>query len=396
MFTLLIIIYISFISLGLPDSLLGSAWPVMYKDLSVAVSFAGIISMIVFSGTVISSFLSTRFIKKYGTGMVTLISVAMTAFALIGFGLSHSFVFLLLFAIPLGLGAGSVDAALNNFVALHYEAKHMNWLHCFWGVGATAGPAIMSLWLAQNNNWNMGYITIGIIQSILVIAFFISLPLWKKAVTNKNKAQGSNIGINETDVIQTLSLREIFKIPRSKAVLLAFFSYCSLELTAGLWGSSYAVSNFGVLSEVAAAWTSVYYLGITLGRFVSGFVSIKLPNKQLVRIGLSSIFIGLLLFILPLPLWKVPFGLSLIGIGCAPIYPSMLHQTPNVFGAEISQAMMGVQMAFAYIGSTFIPPFFGLIAGHIGISLFPVFLSILAFIMLISTEIVNSKITANQ
>ncbi len=395
LFTLLIIIYISFISLGLPDSLLGSAWPVMYRDLSVAVSFAGIISMIASAGTVISSFLSTRFIKRYGTGLVTTVSVAMTAIALIGFGLSHSFIFLLLFAIPLGLGAGSVDAALNNFVALHYEAKHMNWLHCFWGVGATAGPAIMSLWLTQNNNWNMGYITIGVIQSILVIALVLSLPLWNKAVTKKNKERNLSSGVGDTDVIHTLSLREIIKIPKSKVVLLAFFSYCSLELTAGLWGSSYAVNNFGVLSEVAAVWTSVYYLGITLGRFVSGFVSIKFSNKQLIRIGLSSIFLGAFLFILPLPLWKIPFGLSLIGMGCAPIYPSMLHQTPRIFGNELSQAMMGVQMAFAYIGSTFMPPFFGLIAGHIGISLFPIFLLIMAFIMLVSTEIVNSRINAN-
>lgn len=390
MFTLLIIIYISFISLGLPDSLLGSAWPVIYKDLSVAVSYAGILSMIIAGGTVISSFLSTWLIKKYGTGMVTLISVAMTALALIGFGSSHSFIFLLLFAIPLGLGAGSVDAALNNFVALHYEAKHMNWLHCFWGIGATTGPAIMSFWLAQNNNWNMGYITIGVIQGILVIALLISLPLWKKAVTDKNKKQDNNSNINETNDIQTLSLPEIFKIPKSKIVLLAFFCYCGVELTTGLWASSYAVNNFGVLSKVAAAWTSVYYLGITLGRFVSGFVTIKFSNKQLIRIGLSSIFAGTLLFILPLPIWKIPSGLSLIGIGCAPIYPSMLHQTPRVFGNKLSQAMMGVQMAFAYIGSTFMPPFFGLIAEYIGISLFPIFLLILAFIMLVSTEIVNN------
>ncbi|QTL97411.1 MFS transporter [Iocasia frigidifontis] len=396
LFILLIIIYISFISLGLPDSLLGSAWPVMYKDLSVVVSYAGIIAMIIAAGTVISSFLSTRFIKRYGTGMVTIISVAMTALALIGFGLSHSFIFLLLFAIPLGLGAGSVDAALNNFVALHYEAKHMNWLHCFWGVGATVGPVIMSYWLVQNNNWNMGYITIGIIQSILVIALLTSLPIWKKAVTDKNKKQENDSNSNETNDIQTLSLHEILKIPKSKTVLLAFFSYCALELTTGLWASSYAVNNYGVLSEVAAVWTSVYYLGITLGRFVSGFVSIKFSNKQLIRIGLSSIFLGILLFILPLPLWKIPSGLTLIGVGCAPIYPSMLHQTPKVFGNELSQAMMGVQMAFAYIGSTFMPPFFGLIAGYIGISLFPFFILILAFIMLVSIEIVNSKIAANQ
>ncbi len=396
MFTLLIIIYVSFISLGLPDSLLGSAWPVMNKGLAVPVSYAGIISMIVSSGTVISSVMSTRFIKRLGTGMVIIISVVMTALALIGFGLSHSFICLLLCAIPLGVGAGSVDAALNNFVALHYEVKHMNWLHCFWGVGATVGPAIMSLWLVQNNNWHMGYISIGVIQSILVIVLIKSLPLWNKVTLNKNNDNASDHGINHPDVIQTLSLSEIINIPKSKAVLLGFFCYCALELTVGLWSSSYAVNNFGVLSEVAAVWTSVYYLGITLGRFVSGFVSIRFSNKQLIRVGQGSIFVGMLLFILPLALWKIPLGLSLIGIGCAPIYPSMLHQTPRLFGKGLSQAMMGVQMAFAYIGSTLMPPFFGLIAGYVGVASFPIFLLILAFIMLASTEIVNSKITSNQ
>ncbi|MFW6121253.1 MAG: MFS transporter [Petrotogales bacterium] len=395
MYTLLIIIYISFISLGLPDSLVGSALPVMYKGLSVPISYAGIISMIVAGGTVISSFLSARFIKRFGTGKITLISVAMTAFALIGFGLSHSFIFLLFFAVPLGLGAGSVDAALNNFVALHYKAKHMNWLHCFWGIGATTGPAIMAFWLARSNNWNMGYITIGVIQIILVIALLRYLPLWKKAVAAENEKQDGNDSTNKTSEIKTLKLHEIFKLPKSKLVLLAFFSYCALELTAGLWAGSYAVNKYGVSSEVAAVWTSVYYLGITAGRFVSGFVSIKLSNRQLIRMGLSSIFAGLLLIIMPLPVWKIPFGLSLIGIGCAPIFPGMLHNTPRVFGPELSQAMMGVQMAFAYIGSTFMPPFFGFLAGHLSLSLFPFFLLILAFIMLIPTEVVNRKLATN-
>lgn len=393
MLALLVIIYISFISLGLPDSLLGSAWPVMYKDLSVSVSYAGILSMIVSLGTVVSSFLSARFIKRFGTGRVTLVSVAMTAIALIGFGLSHSFFPLLFLAIPLGLGAGSVDAALNNFVALHYEAKHMNWLHSFWGVGATTGPVIMSFWLAKNNNWNMGYITIGIIQSVLVVALIISLPLWNNSPIEKKRTQ--NHGNKEED-IKALSLSQILKIPKSKMALLAFFSYCSLELTTGLWASSYAVNNYGVLSEIAAFWTSVYYLGITIGRFFSGFMSIKFSNKQLIKIGLSIIFVGITLIILPLPVWKIPIGLSFIGLGCAPIYPSMLHQTPRIFGKELSQSMMGVQMAFAYIGSTFTPPLFGLIAEHISISLFPVFLLILAFILLFTTEIVNGKINFNE
>ncbi|PNR94821.1 sugar MFS transporter [Petrotoga sp. 9PWA.NaAc.5.4] len=393
MLALLVIIYISFISLGLPDSLLGSAWPVMYKDLSVSVSYAGILSMIVSLGTVVSSFLSARFIKRFGTGRVTLVSVSMTAIALIGFGLSHSFFLLLFLAIPLGLGAGSVDAALNNFVALHYEAKHMNWLHSFWGVGVTTGPVIMSFWLAKNNNWNMGYITIGIIQSVLVVVLIISLPLWNNSPIEKKRTQNHG---NKGEDIKALSLSQILKIPKSKMALLAFFSYCSLELTTGLWASSYAVNNYGVLSEIAAFWTSVYYLGITIGRFFSGFMSIRFSNKQLIKIGLSIIFVGITLIILPLPVWKIPIGLSFIGLGCAPIYPSMLHQTPRIFGKELSQSMMGVQMAFAYSGSTFTPLLFGLIAEYINISLFPAFLLILAFILLFTTEIVNGKIIFDE
>lgn len=390
---MLVIIYICFISLGLPDSVLGSAWPVMYQDLAVPISYAGIVSMIVAGGTVVSSFLSARIIKRYGTTLVTIVSVGLTAFALIGFGLSHSFVFLLLFAVPLGLGAGSIDATLNNFVALHYELRHMNWLHCFWGVGATAGPVIMALWLAQSNSWRMGYLTIGIIQAILFIFLVLSTPLWRKVTTDGNQP-GEDV--EQVSAVGTPTLTEIMRIPKAKAVLLAFFSYCALELTAGLWASSYVVNSFGVRSEVAASWTSVYYLGITLGRFVSGVVSIKLANRQLIRVGLASIFLGILLFVFPLPLWKLPLGLSLIGIGCAPIFPSMLHKTPKIFGAALSQALMGVQMAFAYIGSTFMPPLFGLIAGQTSVSVLPLFLLMLAVILLICTERVNTAHAGNQ
>jgi len=393
MLALLIIIYISFISLGLPDSLLGSAWPVMYEELSVPVSHAGILSMIVSLGTVVSSFLSAKLIERFGTGRVTLVSVAMTAIALIGFGLSHSFIPLLFFAIPLGLGAGSVDAALNNFVALHYKAKHMNWLHSFWGVGATTGPVIMSFWLAKKNNWNMGYITIGIIQSFLVIALMFSLPLWNNSQIEKKGTQNKD---NKKDDIKVLSLPKIFQIPKAKMALLAFFSYCSLELTTGLWAGSYAVNNYGVSSDVAAFWTSIYYLGITVGRFLSGFMSVKFSNTKLIKIGLSGIFIGITLIVLPLPVWKIPIGLSLIGLGCAPIYPSMLHQTPRIFGKELSQSMMGIQMAFAYIGSTFTPPLFGFVAEHIGISLFPFFLLMLAFVLFFATETVSSKVFVHE
>ncbi|WP_312644696.1 MFS transporter [Hydrogenoanaerobacterium sp.] len=353
---LLIIIYISFISLGLPDSLLGSAWPVIHADLGVAVSYAGILSMIVSCGTVVSSLMSTRLIKKFGTGIVTAVSVGMTAVALIGFGFTNVFLFLCVLAIPLGLGAGSVDTALNNFVALHYKAKHMNWLHCFWGIGATCGPVIMSLWLAKNNNWHMGYLTIGIIQSVLVAVLIASLKLWKHAAVNSTE--------ENSDTVLAVPLIEVIKIPYAKLVFLAFFCYSVQELTVGLWGGSYAVAKYGVSSKTAALWTSLYYLGITLGRFVSGFVAIKLDSRRLIRIGQIFIFLGVSFFVIPAGVWKIPIGMSLIGLGCAPVFPCMLHQTPELFGSELSQAMMGVQMACAYIGSTFMPPLFGLIAEH--------------------------------
>lgn len=379
---LLIIIYISFISLGLPDSLLGSAWPVMYLDLGTRLSFAGVISMIISCGTVISSLMSTRLIKRYGTGLVTAVSVAMTAVALFGFGLSGSALFLCIFAIPMGLGAGSVDSALNNFVAQHYEAKHMNWLHCFWGIGATSGPFIMAFWLTRSNNWNMGYITIGVIQSILVLALLFSLPLWKKM--KEDAAEGE-------EKILTVPLKDIVKIPHAKAVLLSLFCYCGLELTTGLWGGSYAVEKYGILSETAAAWTSCYYLGITLGRLAAGFISMKLSNKIMIRSGQAMIGFGILILCLPLPVWKVPIAMCMIGIGCAPIYPGILHQTPQIFGTELSQAMMGIQMACAYVGSTFLPPLFGLLAQYVGIGLFPIYLLLFIAIMAACTELVNRR-----
>ena len=392
MLALLIIIYISFISLGLPDSLLGSAWPVMYEELSVPVSHAGILSMIVSLGTVVSSFLSAKLIERLDRKSTRLNS-SHDQISYAVFCLKKKNIPLLFFAIPLGLGAGSVDAALNNFVALHYKAKHMNWLHSFWGVGATTGPVIMSFWLAKKNNWNMGYITIGIIQSFLVIALMFSLPLWNNSQIEKKGTQNKD---NKKDDIKVLSLPKIFQIPKAKMALLAFFSYCSLELTTGLWAGSYAVNNYGVSSEVAAFWTSIYYLGITIGRFLSGFMSVRFSNTKLIKIGLSGIFIGITLIVLPLPVWKIPIGLSLIGLGCAPIYPSMLHQTPRIFGKELSQSMMGIQMAFAYIGSTFTPPLFGFVAEHIGISLFPFFLLMLAFVLFFATETVSSKVFVHE
>lgn len=377
---LLIVIYIAFISLGLPDAILGSAWPSMYGQLNVPVSYAGIISMIIAGGTIVSSLFSEKLIRKLGTAMVTIISVAMTAAALFGFSFSHSFWQLCLWAIPYGLGAGSVDAALNNFVALHYKSRHMSWLHCFWGVGATAGPYIMGLCLTNGLKWNSGYQTIGIVQTILVICLIISLPLWKaKQEASEERAQE----------VKSLSLRETIKLPGAKAILTAFFCYCALEATTGLWASSYMVLNKGINEETAAKWAALFYLGITIGRFISGFIADKLGGKNMVRIGQCTAGLGALLLLLPMGDIITLIGLIIIGLGCAPIYPSLLHDTPNNFGADKSQSIMGMQMACAYVGTTFMSPVFGFIAEHISISLYPIYLMFFVILMFVMVERMN-------
>ncbi len=376
---LLVIIYLCFISLGLPDSLLGSAWPAMHGSLGIPVSFAGVLSMIIACSTVFSSLMSTRLVRRFGTGTLMAVSVGLTAAALIGFSLSFSFAALCVLAVPLGLGAGCVDTALNNFVALHYRAVHMNLLHCFWGIGATAGPFIMSLWLARSSNWAMGYRTIGILQTVLVLVLCSSLPLWKRIAPAKDSGEESAASAPAPAFSTLLRLSEF------RTALFAFFCYCAVETTAGLWAGSYT-TLYGVPSGTAAAWTSFFYFGITLGRFICGFAALRIGSRQLIRAGQAGILCGLLLMLLPLPLWKLPAGLWLVGLGCAPIFPGMLHQTPRIFGKERSQPVMGFQMAAAYIGSMFMPALFGLIAGHAGVFLLPPYLLIFLILMAVCTE----------
>jgi fucose permease len=377
----LVIIYISFISLGLPDSLLGSAWPSMYDSLNVPLYYAGFISMIIAGGTVISSVLSERIIRRFGTGIVTAVSVLMTAAALIGFSVSHSFPALCLCAVPLGLGAGSVDAALNNYVALHYKARHMSWLHCFWGIGASIGPIIMSSFLIRQNSWNGGYRAIGIIQFCLVVILFISLPLWKSNKPPENAAQ-----------TKLFKFSKLFGIVGVKEALIAFFCYCTIETIAGLWGASYLVMEKGISPETAARWISLYYIGITAGRFISGFVTMKLNNRQMVRLGHIIIGCGIVVLLLPFGNGALLPGLFLIGLGCAPIYPSMLHETPKNFGEDYSQAIMGIQMGSAYIGTTLMPPIFGRIAAIMSFNIFPVFIGMVLIMKVIMVEALNRKI----
>lgn len=375
---LLAIIYLAFISLGLPDSLLGSAWPTMYTEFNVPVSYAGIISMIICLGTIVSSLMSDRLTLRLGTGKVTAISVATTAVALFGFSFSHSFGVLCLWAIPYGLGAGSVDASLNNYVALHYASRHMSWLHCMWGVGAAAGPYIMSYALTGGGVWNDGYRYIGIIQLVLTAILFCSLPLWKSRNIPADKGTEA-----ETSDPQPLSLKEIIGIPGAKEIMVAFFCYCALETTTGMWASSYLVLHHGISADTAAAFASLFYIGITIGRAASGFLTMKFSDTQMIHLGQGIILAGVIALLLPFGDTFALAGLILIGLGCAPIYPCIIHSTPDHFGADKSQALIGVQMASAYTGSCLMPPLFGLIANHVNVGFYPVFLGLILILMIL-------------
>ncbi len=379
MFSLLLaLIYVSFISLGLPDSLLGSAWPQMQESLGVSLSLGGVISFLITASTILSSLMSHQVIQRFGTGAVTMCSVAMTALALFGFSLSNSFFALCLWAIPYGLGAGSVDAALNNFVALHCKAKHMSWLHCFWGIGATGGPYIMGLCLSRGMGWQAGYRTISFLQMALTLILLLSLPLWKK--------QELPLSGGETVRPQTPQWGKLLKRPGVKAALTAFFFYSALELTTGLWGSSYMVAVRGISPETAAKWISLFYLGITAGRFFSGFLTLRFSDDAMVRLGEGTAIVGILLMLLPLHNLFLCLGLILTGLGCAPIYPSLLHATPQRFGKSLSQSLMGTQMAISYLGSTTMPPVSGFLSEKISMGLYPVLLLVFALMLTILTE----------
>ena len=381
---LLIIIYLSFISLGLPDALLGAAWPSMYPQFDVPVSYAGIISMIIALGTVISSLQSDRLTRKLGTGKVTAISVGITALALFGFSISHSFWMLCLWAVPYGLGAGSVDASLNNYVALHYESRHMSWLHCMWGVGASAGPYIMGYVLTAGREWNSGYRVIAVLQIVLTAILICSLPLWKK--------RPAEIVLDgKIQTAKALTIREVLQLAGAKEILICFFCYCALEQTTGLWASSYLTLHKGVSADTAAAFASLFFIGITVGRALSGFLTMKFNDVQMIRLGEAVIGAGVLVMLLPFGQNLSLAGLILIGLGCAPVYPCVIHSTPTHFGADKSQAIIGIQMACAYVGTCLMPPVFGLIANHITVALLPVYLLIILVLMVIMHELLCKK-----
>ena len=380
---LLPIIYLSFISLGLPDALLGAAWPVMCLEFNVPVSFAGIISITFSCGTIISSLMSDRLTRRFGTAKVTACSVAMTAVALFCFSITGSFWLLLLWAIPYGLGAGSVDASINNYVALHYASRHMSWLHCMWGVGASIGPYIMGYALNGGQGWNMGYRYIALMQMVLTAILVFSIPHWKRRDTDVTEGNGAPAA--------ALSLKEVLEIPGAKEIMVAFFCYCALEGTAMLWSATYLVRYVGMHEERAASLASMFFLGITTGRALSGFMTYKFNDTNMIRIGQVVILAGVIVMLLPLGELAALVGLVLVGLGCAPIYPSVIHSTPNHFGEENSQAIIGVQMASAYLGSLLAPPVFGLIANHISASVLPFYLALILVVMVFMCEQLNRK-----
>ncbi|MGN0638413.1 MAG: MFS transporter [Huintestinicola sp.] len=373
---LLCLIYLAFISLGLPDSLLGSAWPALRLSFDVPISYMGIVSMIISGGTICSSLMSERLTKRFGTRIVTTVSIFVTAIAMFGFSTVAEFWQLCLWGIPYGLGAGAIDSALNNYVALHYSSRHMSWLHCFWGVGTIISPYIMSYAIAHSS-WSGGYRIVSYIQLGIALAMLITLPVW-----NVHKAQTD--GGNDGNVV---GLRGALKIKGVPCLLIGFFAYCAAEATVMLWASSYLSETKGLPEKTAAAYASLFFIGITAGRFISGFVSDRLGDRNMIRIGVTVALTGVLMVLLPVSA-ELPAlaGFVVIGLGCAPVYPSIIHATPSNFGAENSQAIIGIQMASAYVGSTFMPPVFGLIANHLNIRLMPFYIALFLVLMIVMTE----------
>ncbi|MEK3977728.1 MFS transporter [Psychrobacillus sp. FSL K6-2836] len=386
---LLMIIYLAFISLGLPDSVLGATWPVMQPDFGAPLETAGFLFMTIASGTIISSLASGKVLKRYGTGKVTFVSVLMTAVALLGFHFAPSIVWLIVCAIPLGLGAGAVDSGLNDYVATNYKAHHMSWLHCFWGVGATLGPIIMAQFISEDNSWRNGYFVISGIQFALVIFLLFTLPLWKKVKTKSDitlheKTEVLKDVINEQDTnIKPIQTKGV------KMALASFFFYCGVEATVGLWGSSFLVNVKGLSVVTAAGWISFYYAGITIGRLITGFITFKMTNRMLIRWGQIIALTGGIILVLPMPSVFSLVGFIIVGLGLAPIFPCMLHETPTRFGKKHSQTIMGYQMAFAYTGTTFMPPLLGFIASQSTIGIFPITIVIFVAAMLLSSEKLN-------
>ena len=377
---LLAVIYLSFISLGLPDALLGAGWPVMYRDLHAHLAGAGVISTVISVSTVISSLNSDRLTRRFGAGTVTAVSVAVTAAALFGFSAAPNFWVLCLLAVPYGLGAGGVDAAVNNYAAIHYSSRHMSWLHCMWGIGAAAGPYIMG-WALTGHTWRAGYAAVGSLQVVLTALLFLSLPLWQKRPGEGTGERGGG-----------MRLGDVLRLPGVIPFVLTFFCYCALESTAGLWAASFLVLGRGVDEETAAGWASLFYIGITVGRFLNGFLTTRLSDRKLISLGAAVAALGAATLLLPLGRTFAVAGLILTGLGCAPVYPCMIHCAPTYFGPDRSQSVIGVQMASAYLGTTLVPPLFGLLASHTTLLLYPPALLLLTGALFLGHRVVTARL----
>lgn len=384
---LLPIIYLAFIGLGLPDSAIGSAWPTMAPELGAGVSWVGVVTMIISAGTILSSLQSVRVVERFGTGRVTAVSVGLTAAALAGFSLATEFWQLCLIAIPYGLGAGAVDAALNTYVAVHYESQHMSWLHCMWGVGASGGPLIMGQCLGAGS-WSLGFLVLGGLQFAIVAVLTLSLPLWRDKKLPPAGTDGA--GADGGDAPAPISRRALLRRDGVLAVLTCFFCYCALESTCGVWAASYCTFARGIDAQTAASWASLFYIGITVGRGVSGFISLKVSDHNMIRLGQALMALGIGAMLLPLGDTVLLVGLVLVGLGCAPVYPSIIHATPARFGNDVALALTGMQMAFAYVGTLVVSPLFGVIGQWLGMDLYPPYLLVFLVVMVVAAEKVNT------
>ena len=378
---LLVVIYLIFISLGLPDSLLGSGWPTMQIDFGVPSSYAGFVSMTISCMTVISALVSPRMIRRFHTKWIVIVSIGLTVLGLLGFSISGHYWMLFLFAVPYGLGAGSIDASVNHYVANHYPSSVMNFLHCFYGVGAVISPYIMSLAL-KLARWNEGYRWTSYIQLGILLVCVLSLPLWKQNESKSEEENRNSAGIGET-----------LKVPGVILTLIAFFAYCSGEATCFLWTPSYfAGTKAGLSAETIASFGSLIFFGLMLGRLISGFISNRLGDRRLIRIGIAVELLGILLIFLPVKAYIVAaIGFVVIGTGMGPVYPAIQHMAPANFGKRYSAAVIGLQMASAYIGSTLMPMVFGHIQQAVGIGIMPVYLLIFASLNIGLLEIAYRK-----
>lgn len=379
---LIIIIYIAFVSLGLPDALVGAVWPAAHADFGMPLTSAGIVSFITVCGTVLSSLLSARIIKRLGTGRVAALSAMLTGGVIIVMSVTHRFLFLCLLAVPLGFGAGSVDTALNSFVALHYKASHMSFLHAAWGLGATVGPLLLAQSLSAGG-WRGGYRLIGSMQLGFSLLLVCSLPLWKRFA----KADAASSVPIET------SYRKALRLPMAAPVLVSLFCYCAAEIAAGLWAASFFVSCVGLSAAQGARAASLFYLGMLGGRLVSGFIALRVSARRLISIGQLTALCGAALMLVRVSPYCAMAGLLLAGLGCAPIYPSMLHETPKRFGASFSQTMIGLSMATAYTGSAVMPPLLGLAASRVTLWVLPAFIIASFLVQALLSQTINRQIS---